>query len=91
MVQNLQHVVVISNLAVTGRIFVVWMSLWDFVEHRVEVHKDSRIVLNEVLKVLQDWSKLPRVLLGIFDLIIKPFSMNTIVCWKPSTCSVVGS
>nr|POF05912.1 hypothetical protein CFP56_53299 [Quercus suber] len=78
-VQHLQHVMVVPDLLVARRVLVVRVLDRHFVEHGVEVHVHPRIVLDEVLEVLQHRRQLLRVLLCVFDLLPEPFLVDPVV------------
>ena len=54
-------------------------------EHRVEVHVDPRITLNESFELFQARHKFFLVLRRIVNLPAKPFSMYTMIGGKPCT------
>lgn len=77
MVQDLEHFVVVSNLSLAGRILVIWLLVGNLVEHGVEPHVDSGVVLNEGLEIPQYWSQLLGVLCGIVDVMAEPLSVDS--------------
>jgi hypothetical protein len=46
MIQNLQHLMIISELLVTGRIMVVWLLDRNLLEHGICEHEDASVVFN---------------------------------------------
>nr|POE59281.1 hypothetical protein CFP56_24550 [Quercus suber] len=86
-VQHLEHVVVVADLLVAGGVLVVGVLDGHLVEHGVEVHVDARVVLDELLEVLEHRRELFGVLLGILDLFAQPLLVDAVVCWQPCAWS----
>jgi hypothetical protein len=46
MIQNLKHLVVVPELLVAGRVLVIRLLDWDFLEHRIGQHVDAGVSLD---------------------------------------------
>jgi hypothetical protein len=45
-IQNLKHLVVVPELLVAGRVLVIWLLDWDFLEHGISQHVDASVAFN---------------------------------------------
>lgn len=89
MVEEFQHVVVVSDLLVTGGVFLVWLSAGNFVKHGHEVHVGSTVAFDKVFELLQDGDQWFLVLVRLLDLLAQPSMMDSVVSWQPRTCSAI--
>jgi hypothetical protein len=80
MVEHVQHVVVVADLALAGRVLGVGRAARDLVPHLAEVHVDARVALDQVLKLLQDRDQLlARVGVDMVDLVLEPLAVHAVV------------
>ena len=89
-VQDLEHVVVITDLPPAGWILLVDMFVRDLVEHGSEVHVHSCVTLDEVLEFLQRGDQRLLVFVSVLDLLAEPFAVCSAVIWQPCSWSCHG-
>lgn len=85
-VEDGEHVPVVSYLSLAGRIIIVRLLQGHLVPHLVEVHEDARVPLNELLEFLDHGDqRLRRVLVDMGDVLRHPVVLNPVVGWKPGS------
>lgn len=88
MIQNRQHVLIVPDLLMAGRIFVVWAFHGDLIPHLAEVHVDARVVLDKVLELLHDGDEILGVVVDVLYLTPQPFVMDSTVSREPVSMAV---
>jgi hypothetical protein len=86
-VQDLEHVLVVTNLLAAGRVFGVVVLVRDLLEHGCKVHVDSRGALNEVLELLEDWIQRLLGVVSFLYLLAQPLCVCTTISWQPCSRS----
>lgn len=86
-VQDCEHVAVITDLLVASGVLCVWRLVWNLIPHLCEQHADARVRLDEVLELLQDGHETLWVVVDMFDLLLQPLLVHTAVRWHPTTRS----
>lgn len=81
MVQQLQHVMVISDSAI---VIPIRLLAWELIEHGDEQQVESAVTLNHALELLDNRVEVSRVVVDMFDSVFKPFLLGVITPWKPS-------
>lgn len=82
-VEHLQHVLIVADLGLAAELFVVTAMLWDFLEHGLEEHVEARVILDELLELLQDRVEGFGVLVDTFCDVREPFFVVLVICWCP--------
>lgn len=88
MIQNLQEMVVVTNLFVLVGSISIWLLIGDLVKHGIEQHVDSRVCFNELLEFLDDGVKLLGVVVDMIDYAGNPFFVGTVVAREPISDAV---
>ena len=88
MVEDLKHVLVVSDLLMPRRIFLVDVLVRDLLEHGCEVHIAAGIGLDEFLELLNHRNERFFIILSIIDLLPKPGFVGAVIGGKP--CSGSG-
>jgi len=86
-VEDLEHVLVVTNLLASSGIPLVDVLVGNFLEHGSEVHVHSGCALNELLEFLKDRNQRLLVLVGVLHLLTKPLVVSTVIRRQPSSGS----
>lgn len=79
MIHELEHVVVIANLALSCWVFGVLLLVWNLVEHGAEEHEKSSILFDRLFELFKDRMEGLGVLVHMSDGILKPLLVNSVV------------
>lgn len=84
-VEHLQHVVIVADLALACRVPVVGRSAGNLLPHLAEIHVDARIALDQLLELLQDRNQFLGVGVNAVHLVLEPLRVHTIDCGEVCT------
>ena len=84
-VENQEHVLVVSHLFVTSGIFLVRVLIWDLIEHGCEEHIESSVSLDQFFEFLDDWLELFWVIVDMVNHPAKPLLLDTMILRLPCT------
>lgn len=89
MVEDLEHVMVVTDLLATGRISAVDVLVGDLFEHGSEVHVDSGVAFNELLEFLENRNQWLLVLVSVLHLLTEPLVVRAVIGGQPSSGSIL--
>lgn len=78
---------IITKLLVAFRIFVVWLLVWNLLEHLAYEHVYAWVRLDELLELLENRVEFLWVLVDMIDDSIDPLPMDSVITREPVTHS----
>jgi len=76
-------VLVITDLATSSWVSGVWFLLWYLVEHLLYEHVETRVILDQLLKLFDDGVKVLGIFIDMLNHASEPFFVYSVICWEP--------